>query len=142
MNMNSSGGSYRKPFKPKMDSNWWCKLSYYAFYIARESTAFFMLWVSIVLMYAVVCSHPNEMGQNEFYRFYYFLQHPVVITINVLALLAALLHTITWFNLAPKAANIVVAGKKTPSILLITGLWIITIGISLVLLLLVFGYFK
>ena len=34
------------------------------------------------------------------------LQNPVIVIINLITLAAALLHTKTWFELAPKAANI------------------------------------
>lgn len=112
MNSSESDKLYRKPHLNQMESNWWLKLRCYFFYILRESTAFFMIWTSLVLMFGVVCSHINEMGQNEFYRFIFFLQHPVVIVINTLALLSALIHSLTWFNLAPKAMNIIIAGKK------------------------------
>ncbi|WP_392560428.1 fumarate reductase subunit C [Orbus mooreae] len=142
MNSSESDKSYRKPHLNQMESNWWLKLRYYFFYILRESTAFFMIWTSLVLMFGVVCSHINEMGQNEFYRFIFFLQHPVVIVINTLALLSALIHSLTWFNLAPKAMNIIIAGKKTPNMLFTLGLWCITIIISTIMLLLIFGYFK
>lgn len=41
-----------------------------------------------------------------------FLQNPLVLLINIIALLAATLHTKTWFDLAPKTANIVVNSEK------------------------------
>ncbi|STF68512.1 fumarate reductase subunit C [Escherichia coli] len=41
-----------------------------------------------------------------------FLQNPVIVIINLITLAAALLHTKTWFELAPKAANIIVKDEK------------------------------
>lgn len=41
-----------------------------------------------------------------------FLQNPVVVILNIIATAAALLHTKTWFELAPKAANIIVKDEK------------------------------
>lgn len=40
------------------------------------------------------------------------LQNPVIVIINLITLAAALLHTKTWFELAPKAANIIVKDEK------------------------------
>lgn len=142
MNIDNQNKSYRNPHSTPIDRSWWRKLSYFTFYIMRESTAFFMIWVSIVLMYGVVCAHTNEVGQDEFYRFIFFLQHPVVVVINILALCAALLHTVTWFNLAPKATNIVIAAKKLPALMFVVGLWFITLAVSMYLLLTVYGYFR
>jgi len=142
MNIDNQNKSYRNPHCAKMDTKWWRKITHYTFYIMRESTAFFMIWVSIVLMYGVVCAHTNDVGQDEFYRFIFFLQHPIVVVINVLALLAALLHTVTWFNLAPKATNVVIAAKKPPSFMFVASLWIITLAVSICLLMTVYGYFR
>lgn len=126
--------SYRKPYSPDMPANWWQKLAFYRYYILRESTAIFMIWFSMLLLYGVTSLHTNE-----FYRFIFFLRSPIVIGINVLTLLAALLHTVTWFNLAPKAANVVVRERKLPGIVAITLLWSVTIAVSVVLLVLVLG---
>lgn len=141
MTIEQKDKSYRKPYRQTIPPHWWRKSNHYLFYIIRESTAFFMLWVSIILMYGVICAHTNEMGQDEFYRFIFFLQHPIVVVLNVLTLLAALIHSITWFNLVPKAINIVIANKKPPARLFIITLWLITIVISTALLLLILGYF-
>jgi fumarate reductase subunit C len=35
-----------------------------------------------------------------------------VVILNLITLAAALLHTKTWFELAPKAANIIVKARK------------------------------
>lgn len=40
-----------------------------------------------------------------------FLQNPVVVILNLITLAAALLRK-TWFELAPKAANVIIKGEK------------------------------
>ena len=49
-------------------------------------------------------------------------------------LAAALLHTKTWFELAPKAANIIVKGEKMGPEPVIKGLWAVTAVVSVVIL--------
>lgn len=142
MSTNDSQKSYRKPHVAKIEGNWWLKSRYYLFYIIRESTAFAMIWLSMVLMFGVICAKTNDLGQDEFYRFIFFLQNPFVIALNVLALMATLFHSITWFNLAPKAINVVIAGKQPPTWFFIIALWSITIIVSIIMLLLVLGYFR
>lgn len=129
--------SYKSSIANK-ETSWWLKSCCYLSYICRKSAAFFMIWISIVLMFGVVCSHTNEMGQDEFYRFIFFLQHPFVIVVNVLALISMLFHTLTWFNFNHFTAG----GKRSANILSVLGLWVITIVISVAMLLLVFGYFR
>lgn len=63
-----------------------------------------------------------------------FLQNPLVLLINVIALLAALLHTKTWFDLAPKAANIVVNNEKMGPGPIVKALWVVTLVASAIIL--------
>jgi hypothetical protein len=47
---------------------------------------------------------------------------------------AALLHTKTWFELAPKAANIIIKGEKMGPEPVIKGLWVVTALVTVVIL--------
>jgi len=49
-------------------------------------------------------------------------------------LAAALLHTKTWFELAPKAANIIVKNEKLGPEPIIKGLWAVTAVVTVVVL--------
>ncbi|XKM13034.1 hypothetical protein RCS94_08370 [Orbaceae bacterium ac157xtp] len=142
MNSQSPKNSYRKPFKPAMDKGWWHKKKFYLFYLLRESTAFLMLWVSVELMFGVICTYTNQYGQDEFYRFIFFLQNPFVVFINILALISALYHTFTWFCLAPKAMSKSKLTYKIHPVISILIFWLITIILSVGILLLVTGHFR
>ena len=63
-----------------------------------------------------------------------FLQNPVVVVLNLITLCAALLHTKTWFELAPKAANIIIKGEKMGPEPVIKGLWVVTALVTVVIL--------
>jgi fumarate reductase subunit C len=63
-----------------------------------------------------------------------FLQNPIVVILNIIVLAAALLHTKTWFELAPKAANIIVKGEKMGPEPVIKGLWVVTAVVTVVIL--------
>lgn len=56
-----------------------------------------------------------------------------MLLINVVALLAAALHTKTWFDLAPKAANIVVNSEKMGAGIIERAV-VVTIVVSVVIL--------
>lgn len=60
----------------------------------QNLVVFAMLWLNIVLVYGVICAHTNQLGQDEFYRFLFFLRHPVVIILNSLSLIVAILFSI------------------------------------------------
>jgi fumarate reductase subunit C len=57
-----------------------------------------------------------------------------MLLINIVALAAALLHSKTWFELAPKAQVIVLGGKKMSPAPVIKGLWLAMVVVSLILL--------
>ena len=54
--------------------------------------------------------------------------------INLITLAAALLHTKTWFELAPKAANIIVKDEKMGPEPIIKSLWAVTVVATIVIL--------
>ena len=103
--------------------------------IIDKLTAFSMIWVSMVLMYGVICMYTNAMGQDEFYRFIFFLQSPLAVIINVIALLLALFHSINWFRLIAKVVFKQTTHKRGQVYLLIIGLCVVTLLLSYCLLL-------
>jgi fumarate reductase subunit C len=123
--------SKRKPYTPEMKANWWHKSGFYRFYMLREGTAVPAVWFSLLLLAGVFSL---KHGPESWASYVAFLQHPVVLLINLIALLAALLHTKTWFELAPKASIIIVKDQKMGPEPIIGAFWAIT-GIATVVIL-------
>lgn len=74
----------------------------------REGTAVPAVWFSIELIFGLFAlKNGGSLGGIR-----RLLQNPVIVIINLITLAAALLHTKTWFELAPKAANIIVKDEK------------------------------
>ncbi|MCA6221284.1 fumarate reductase subunit FrdC [Photorhabdus antumapuensis] len=121
----------RKPYIRSMAPNWWQKLGFYRFYILRESTAATTMWFSILLIYGLFALKGGAQSWDEFVT---FLQNPVILLINIITLLGALLHTKTWFELAPKAANVVIKGEKMGPEPVIKLLWAVTIIVTTIIL--------
>ena len=57
-----------------------------------------------------------------------------MVILNLIALAAALLHTKTWFELAPKASNIIIKSEKLKPEPVIRGLWVVTALATVVIL--------
>lgn len=125
--MTTKRNAYVRPVTP----NWWKALGFYRFYMLREGTAAPAVWFSIVLLYGVFALKGGPEGWAHFVG---FLQNPLVLLLNLIALLAALLHTKTWFDLAPKASIIIVKDEKLAPEPVVKGLWIVTIVITLAIL--------
>lgn len=92
----------RKPYIRPVQASWWQENPFYRFYMLREGTAIGAVWISILILYAVYALRQGESAWNSYVL---FLSDPLVMTLNVIALGLACLHTKTWFDLAPKAAN-------------------------------------
>ena len=121
----------RKPYVRPMTSTWWKKLPVYRFYMLREGTAVPAVWFSIELIFGLFAL---KNGPEAWAGFVDFLQNPVIVIINLITLAAALLHTKTWFELAPKAANIIVKDEKMGPEPIIKSLWAVTVVATIVIL--------
>jgi len=114
-----------------MPSSWWKSLPFYRFYMLREGTAIAAVWFSIVLIYGLFSL---KHGPDSWAGFVSFLQNPIVLILNLIALAAALLHTKTWFELAPKASIIIVKDEKMGPEPIVKGLWVVTAVVTVVIL--------
>ncbi|HBU93449.1 MAG TPA: fumarate reductase subunit FrdC, partial [Leclercia adecarboxylata] len=94
-------------------------------------TAVPAVWFSIELLYGLFAL---KHGPETWAGFVGFLQNPIVVILNIIVLAAALLHTKTWFELAPKAANIIVKNEKLGPEPIIKGLWAVTAVVTVVVL--------
>ncbi|HHX1893468.1 fumarate reductase subunit FrdC [Escherichia coli] len=121
----------RKPYVRPMTSTWWKNLPFYRFYMLREGTAVPAVWFSIELIFGLFAL---KNGPEAWAGFVDFLQNPVIVIINLITLAAALLHTKTWFELAPKAANIIVKDEKMGPEPIIKSLWAVTVVATIVIL--------
>lgn len=121
----------RKAYVRPVPSNWWQQLPFYRFYMLREGTAVPTVWFSLLLIYGLFAL---KHGPETWAGFVGFLQNPIVVVLNIITLAAALLHTKTWFELAPKAASIIVKGEKMGPGPVIRALWAVTIIATAVIL--------
>ncbi|MDR0816107.1 MAG: hypothetical protein LBN28_01725 [Desulfovibrio sp.] len=86
----------RKPYIREMDCCWWKKNPFYRFYMLREGTCVFSIWISLLLLLFLFAPA----------SFTTVIKNPIICLLNLAALLASLLHSKTWFELTPKALNL------------------------------------
>jgi fumarate reductase subunit C len=112
-------------YRPPVSTYWWIGSWRYLLFILRELTSVAVAW-SVVLTLLLLRSLLS--GPEAFARFTDRMQSPGMIVLNVVALCFLLLHTITWFNLAPRAMPVRVGGKRVPEFLVAApnyGLWMV-----------------
>lgn len=124
-----------KTYKKRMSIFWWTSRWAHIKFIGRELTSVFVAGYAILFMFYVRSIY---QGAESFEQFSSLLRSPFVIIVHVIALLALLFHSVTWFNLAPKAMVIKVGEKTVPGIVIILmnyGGWLV-ISVALIWLLL------
>ncbi len=130
--------SKRKPYVREMTASWWKKNPFYKLYIVRESTALFSIWFSLILLYGTICLTRSTNFLIGYSEFVSFLQNPLVVILNIVALGAALLNTVTYFNMTPKVMNLIVKGEKLNPKVVTGALWVVTAIVSFFALLFLF----
>ncbi len=114
----------RKPYVREIKPSWWQNLGFYKFYIFREATCLPTLWFSLLLTFGVIAM---GRGQESAIAFLSFLQNPIVLLLNIITLVATLFHAKTWFDLVPKAVNLIIKGEKFPNSILVKGMWVLMV---------------
>jgi len=113
---------------------WWLGASRYRRYMARELTSLFIGAYAFML---IVGLWRLSQGAAAFDAWLVALQSPPGLVFNSMILVAALYHSITWFNVAPKAISIRFGTFKLPDIVISGvhyGAWVL---VSILLFLLV-----
>jgi fumarate reductase subunit C len=115
------GKEYIRP----VSANWWLRKRSYTLFMLRELTAVFVAGYALFLLVLLYRAH---QGLLTFTAFALGLMSPLSIVLHVLALAMAVYHSITWFNLTPKAM-VVWRGEEKVNPALIAGVnyvvWVI-----------------
>jgi len=123
-----------KPYIREMSkTNWFFSQPRYMRYMAREVTCIFILIYTILLVFAL---KNLAEGPEAYAAFLDALNSPLGILFNLAALVAAVYHSTSWFNVTPQAMPIQRGDEFVPGNIIIGahyGGWAI---ISLIVLLL------
>lgn len=112
--MHNTPESKTKLYIKKVPIFWWTKRWVDIRFIARELTSVFVAGYSIVFIFYI---RAVSRGPEAYAQFSDSLTSPAIVFLHVFALVALLYHSITWFNLAPKAMVIKIGENRVPGIL-------------------------
>lgn len=104
-----------KLYKRHMNIFWWANRWIHIKFIARELTSICVAAYVILLLFYV---RAILNGPQAFEEFSAILKSPIVIAVHVLMLVGLLFHSITWFNLAPKAMVIKLGKNNIPGVVI------------------------
>lgn len=95
---------------------WWTKKPTHLKFIGRELTSLAVAFFSLEMLWIV---YTGMKGKAAYESLLDTLSSPVWIAVNVFVLGGLLFHSITWFNLAPKAIVLKIGDKQIPGSLII-----------------------
>jgi fumarate reductase subunit C len=101
--------------RTRVSTYWWLRRRSYLAFILRELSSIFVGWFAVYLLLLV---HAVSQGEPRYQKFLGWSGNPAVLAVNVVSLVFIVYHAITWFNLAPKAMVVRVAGTRVPGIVI------------------------
>lgn len=114
-----------KPYRRRQSRWWWLENSSSFFYILRELSSFFVyLWCLVLLGVGFLLT----LGGASLSLIVQFFSSPVMMIFSSLSLVFLLIHSVTWFSLAPRAMPIYWRQRRLPD-------WSITLSYRVLFLL-------
>ncbi|MFV0574291.1 MAG: fumarate reductase subunit FrdC [Vibrio sp.] len=126
--------SNRKPYVRSMNRTWWSKHPYYRFYMLREATVLPLILFTLFVMCGLASLVKGPVAWMHWQE---FMQNPLVIAINIVALAGSLFHAATFFSMMPQVMPIKLKGKLVEPKIIIAAQWAAVAVISLIVLALV-----
>lgn len=102
-------------YRTRMSTYWWLGRWPYVKFILRELSSIF---VAIFVLMTLLQIRALGRGPQAYQAFQDRLGTPAALVLNIIGLFFVLFHTITWFNLTPKAMVVRVRGKRFPDVLI------------------------
>jgi succinate dehydrogenase subunit C len=118
---------HAKWYHKRVSTYWWLWQPSYLKFILRELS-------SVPVAYFVVLTllqlDALSEGPEAYAAFQEWLKTPLAIALNVISFFFVLFHTITWFNLAPRAVVVRVRGKRVPDLLIAGSNYVVWLVVS------------
>jgi fumarate reductase subunit C len=116
-----------RSYRARVSTYWWLARWAYLKFILREGSSVFVAWVVVVTLIGIRALGHGPAAYSEFEE---WLRTPLVLALNTVSFLFVVFHTVTWFNLAPKAMAVRVRGKRLPGFALAAPNYVAWIALS------------
>ena len=100
-----------RQYRPRVSAYWWLWQWGYLKFILRELSSIFVAYFVVLLLLML---RALSQGPEGYAAFQSWLRTPGIVALNVVSLAFVLFHTITWFNLAPRALVVRLGGTRLP----------------------------
>jgi len=121
----------RRPYIRELSrTGWWLKSPRYIRYMLREMSAAFIGAYVLVLIVGLL---RLSQGEAAYQAYLAHATQPAGLVFATFAMLFAVYHTYTWFQVTPKAMPLMFAGKKVPGVIIVAAHWLAFTAVSAVL---------
>ena len=100
--------------RTRVSTLWWSRKWSYLKFMLRELSSVFVAFYVVILLLQL---HALRGGPEAYLEFQQWLEDPLMVILNGIGFLFVLFHTVTWFNLAPKAMVVRLRGRRLPDVL-------------------------
>ena len=114
--MENNSQAQSKLYTKRVPILWWMNRWVDIRFIIRELTSVFVAGYAVVFLFYI---RSVLQGPEAFARLSERLASPMCIALHAFALVALLYHSITWFNLAPKAMVVKVGENRIPNVVIV-----------------------
>jgi len=131
--MNSPGPDKSKLYYPKMPATWWLRKRNYFLFMMRELSSVF---IALFLIVFLVQIYQLGEGKDVYASYMQGFSSPGWVVFHMVALLFALLHSVTWFQSGAVVLQLKVGQWKVPQGLVMAlhlGAWFVLSAVILVL---------
>jgi len=125
-----------RPYVRPIPSTWWLKRRVYFLFILRELTSVF---IAVYLILFLNLLYQLSLGRQAYEIYLDFLATPGMIVFHVVAFVAALYHTITWFGLLPNIIVVRIGENRVSSKLIAGANYVPWIAVSAIIFLILKG---
>ena len=106
----------RNPLVRPYPKDWFLRTRAYRLFMLRELTS---VCIAGYLVYLIWWLYKfNQVGAEGYEELLSFVRHPVSIGMHTIALIAAVWHSITWFNLTPSVMPMRIGEDKVPDVVI------------------------
>ena len=124
----SARNTYMRPM-----TGWYRRNPRFMAYLLREGTAVFLALYALILLWGLTAL---SGGAESYERWLAFLASPLSVLLHLVILVAAVYHSVTWFQVAPKATPpLSFGGKPVPDRMIIRGGYAACVVVTVVILL-------
>ncbi len=118
------------PYRRPMPATWWLLNRAYFLFMVRELTSVF---IAVYVILLLILLSKLRAGPEAYAHHLRFLATPGMIVFHVVALAAAIFHTVTWFNILPSVLVVRVGERRVPGASLAGANYAAWIAISILL---------